>query len=369
MSKLVEKSFSDLMREVVAPKLCTACGACVAVCPFNVLLLREESFKRIELHALEVNHDTYESIEELCQRCGYCYYNCPEKMFSLEKAELDEFGSVAKNVLGHFRHAYMAQSSDSEILKKAQCGGVATSLLKYMLEKGLIDAAVGVAAMEHPSWKPKPIVITDPANLWKVQKTKYTPAATIIGVESALYEWCKSRIAAVATPCQVRGLWAMETSPKGNRKIFDSLKLTIGLFCYGTYSYNDLFINFLAKKVGIIPSSVDKIDLDAENLRVWVNGELKLKVDRRELSRYLRKSCRNCHDFTNRLADISLGGIGSPEKWTTVLVRTKKGQEIFENTQKEGYLVTKPLPEEGLEKIQKLAMLKLEEGARGVVST
>jgi coenzyme F420-reducing hydrogenase beta subunit len=362
LGEFAEKSFSDLMNEVVAPGLCTVCGTCVAVCPFNVLILREESFKRLELHALEVTHDTFKSIEELCQRCGFCYYNCPVKMFNLEKAESDEFGSVAKNVLGHFQRAYMAQSSDDGILKNAQCGGVATSLLKYMLEKKLVDAAVGVAAMEHPSWKPKPTVITNPTNLWKIQKSKYTPAATVIGVESALYEWCKSKIAVVATPCQLHGLWTMETSQKGYGRIFNSLRLTIGLFCYGTYSYNDLFISYLAKKVGITPSSVDKIDVDAENLRVWVNGKLKLEVNRRQLSRYLRKSCRNCHDFTNRLADISLGGIGSPEKWTTVLIRTKKGQEIFENAQNEGYLVAKPLQDDGIEKIRKLAMLKLEEG-------
>lgn len=365
MSEIEEKSFSDLMKEVVDPGLCTVCGTCVAVCPYNVLILREESFKRLELHELEVTHDIYKSIEELCQRCGYCYYNCPEITFNLEKAEEDEFGSVAKDALGHFLQAYMAQSTDDEILRNAQRGGVATALLKYLLEKGLVDAAVGVTTTKHPAWKPKPMVITNPENLWKIQKTKYTPAATVIGVNSAVYEWGRSKIAVVATPCQVRGLWTMETSPKGHRKIFDSIRLIIGLSCYGTYLYNDFFINFLAEKHGIIPSSIDKIDLDTENLRVYVDSELKLDVHRCQLSRYLRKSCRNCYDFTNRLADISLGGVGSPEKWTTVLVRTKRGQKIFENAQKEGYIKAKPLLNEGLKKIKELAQLKLEEGVTG----
>ena len=362
LSEYKEKSFEDLMREVINPGLCTVCGTCVAVCPYNVLILREEIFKRLGLHELEVTHDIYESIEELCQQCGYCYYNCPIVSFDLEKAEKDEFGYIAKDELGNFIEAYMAQATDSKTLENAQRGGVATALLKYMLEKRLIDAAVGVTTTEHPAWKPKPMVITKPENLMKIQKAKYTPAATVIGVNSAIYEWNRSRIAVVATPCQVHGMWTMETSPRGHRKIFDSLKLVIGLFCYGTYSYNDLFINFLAKKHGIIPSSISKIDLDTEKLRVYVDDELKLEVHRNQLHKYLRKSCKNCNDFTNRLADISLGGIGSTEKWTTVLVRTKRGKKTFDDAVKEGYIKVKPLPTEGLEKIKELARLKFQRG-------
>ena len=78
----------------------------------------------------------YESIEELCQQCGYCYYNCPIVSFDLEKAERDEFGSVAEDEIGHIIGAYMAQATDEDILRNAQRGGVATALLKYMLERG-----------------------------------------------------------------------------------------------------------------------------------------------------------------------------------------------------------------------------------------
>ena len=357
-----QKSFDDLMREVIDPGLCTVCGTCVAVCPYNVLILREESFKRLELHELEVTQDMYESIEELCQQCGYCYYNCPIVSFDLKKAERDEFGSVAEDEIGHILEAYMAQATDEDILRNAQRGGVATALLKYMLERGMIDAAVGVTTTDRPAWKPKPIVITRPKNLWMMQKAKYTPAATVIGVNSAIYEWNCSRIAVVATPCQIHGLWTMETSPMGHRRIFDSLRLIIGLFCYGTYSYNDLFIDFLAKRHGIIPSSISKIDLDTEKLRVYVNGELKLEVHRHELHRYLRKSCRECRDFTSRLADLSLGGVGSPEGWTTVLIRTKRGKEVFNDAVREGYVRVKDLPQQSLEKIKELARLKFQKG-------
>ena len=149
----------------------------------------------------------------------------------------------------------------------------------------------------------------------------------------------------------------------GHRRIFDSLRLIIGLFCYGTYSYNDLFINFLAKRHGIIPSNISKIDLDTEKLRVYVNGELKLEVHRHELHRYLRKSCREYRDFTNRLADLSLGGVGSPEGWTTVLIRTNREEEVFNDAVRESYVRANDLPQRSLEMIKELATLKFQKGA------
>lgn len=54
--------------------------------------------------------------------------------------------------------------------------------------------------------------------------------------------------------------------------------------------------------------------------------------------------------------------LGSPEKWTTVLIRTERGQKILENAMKEGHIEAKPLSNEGLEKMKGLARLKLEEG-------
>lgn len=357
-----EKSFRDLMKEIISPGLCTVCGTCVAACPHSILMLREESFKRLELHELEVTGNMYQSIEDLCERCGFCYCNCPETMFSLEKAEAKSFGAMAKGDLGHLLGSHMAQATDENLLQNAQCGGVATALLDFVLEQKLADASVAVASTEDQAWKPKPVVVTDRKNLLNTQKTKYTPAATVIGVYSALREWRRSKIAVVATPCQIRGIRTMSISPKGFRKLANSVRLLIGLFCYGTYAYNDLFIRFLAKKHRVDISTIDKIDLDTEKLRVYVNGEIKLEVHRHQIRRYLRRSCRRCSDFTNRLADISLGGVGSPEKWTTVLIRTKRGEEIFSRAVEEGYIRARPLSDEALGRIEELARLKLKEG-------
>ena len=51
--------------------------------------------------------------------------------------------------------------------------------------------------------------------------------------------------------------------------------------------------------------------------------------------------CQLCNAF----ADISTGGLGLTG-WTLTILRTKKGEEIFEFAQKNGLLETKPMEEE-----------------------
>ncbi|MCD6203958.1 MAG: Coenzyme F420 hydrogenase/dehydrogenase, beta subunit C-terminal domain, partial [Methanophagales archaeon] len=45
-----------------------------------------------------------------------------------------------------------------------------------------------------------------------------------------------------------------------------------------------------------------------------------------------REGCAFCTDFVSRLADISIGSVGSPDGYSTVIVRSKKGRELLEMT-------------------------------------
>jgi coenzyme F420 hydrogenase subunit beta len=44
----------------------------------------------------------------------------------------------------------------------------------------------------------------------------------------------------------------------------------------------------------------------------------------------MRSACNACSDFSNIYADISFGGLGSQDKYTTVITRTTKGKYIFQ---------------------------------------
>jgi len=61
---------------------------------------------------------------------------------------------------------YLAWSSDEEILKRADCGGVVTSLLKFALETKRVDAVVAIKARDGNRYDGIPVLISDPQVWW-----------------------------------------------------------------------------------------------------------------------------------------------------------------------------------------------------------
>ena len=49
-----------------------------------------------------------------------------------------------------------------------------------------------------------------------------------------------------------------------------------------------------------------------------------------ELDDAVRNNCHFCEDFASELADMSVGSVCSPAGFSTVLVRSNNGKELFE---------------------------------------
>lgn len=77
-----------------------------------------------------------------------------------------------------------------------------------------------------------------------------------------------------------------------------------------------------------------------------------------EFDQYRSSSCKYCTDLTAENADISFGGIGAPDGYTTVLARSSIGYEIFNEAVATGYIEARPLEEYEMDKIHNLAKLK-----------
>jgi len=45
--------------------------------------------------------------------------------------------------------------------------------------------------------------------------------------------------------------------------------------------------------------------------------------------KYEQPGCHVCLDYVANLGDISTGSVGSPDGWSTVFIRTKKGEETW----------------------------------------
>ncbi len=246
-------SFSLLYMEVIARKLCSLCGACVSACSEGVLEITVDG--RL----------SYPHLVEECKNCASCLLKCPKTdYFKLEESE-DE--------LGNYIDIISARRTGGGDEKKA---GAATALLRYAMEKGIIDCAIVVGD--------EPVIVTKPEKLEECAGIKFVVAPTLSLLKEAVKRGYR-KIAVVGVPCQVKA--ARKMKMLGN----DEIKLIIGVFCpRGKHPEKEAI------------------------------------------------ACRVCKDMSAEFADISFGNAGSQKGWRTIITRTEIGKQIVDGALSEGLI-------------------------------
>ena len=299
-------------REVTAPyhRLsddCIGCGACAIVCPTNS--------KRIHLHT---------------------YPTLPEDIEKLEQRFLK--GTKDEN-FGVYTEVFAARSSID-----GQDGGVATELLISGMQRGLFDSAIVVQRTD--GYYSEAVIAESVDEIMKARGTKYL-RVKMMSKLGELIEKGKKKIAIVGTACEVRAARKIQQILLHE---FPNLKLTIiGLFCFEAFDY---------EKLKEETRRILKVNLDKSEKTQIHKGKYFVQVDGkehscsvRELHKAVERGCVYCDDFTAKLADVSIGSVGSQEKYSTVIVRSEVGSKLLE----------KLFPEKGeadREQITKLAILK-----------
>jgi len=294
-----------------------------------------------------------------CALCEICYYQCPNVEFSSNDVETFMHGRIRgpDEPIGIYRQAFVGRSSNSTIRDRAQDGGVVTALLAYALENKIIDAAV--VAGRDEKWLARPKVAMKYDDLVQNAGTKYTPSPTLLGVRSAIDEYGKSKVGLVGTPCQIRAVRRIQTSPMGNRRLAQSMVLSIGLFCMESYKYDALIENYLVSK-GVDPTKLTKVGIKKGQF-IATSGESEvLRVPLKEINQYVRGSCHRCDDFTAEYADISVGGVGCPEGHSTIIARTQSGLDLLLGASRAGLVELRELKQDdkGFQTVLKMTGIK-----------
>jgi len=141
-------------------------------------------------------------------------------------------------------------------------------------------------------------------------------------------------IAVVGTPCQINSIRKMQELSILPAHI---VKYTLGLFCYLNFSFNDEDRKMLEEKFKFSFEDVDSMNIREDLILYFKNNEV-LHIHFPELHEIGRCACFACPDFSNIYADISFGGLGSEEKLTTVIIRTKIGEELYRSAINKGYI-------------------------------
>ena len=123
---------------------------------------------------------------------------------------------------------------------------------------------------------------------------------------------------------------------------FKNIKYKIGLFCMEAFSYEGI-LSLIKEKFEQDFTRVTKMDISGGKFIIYLDSGEDLNVPLKEIKSYARHNCHYCEDLTADYADISVGSIGSPSGWSTVITRNEKGEKIYKDAVQAGLIESKSL--------------------------
>jgi coenzyme F420 hydrogenase subunit beta len=225
---------------------------------------------------------------------------------------------------GPFRR--MARARLAKPSAGAQWTGIATRLAERLLEAGAVDAVLTMAPAEDDRWRPVPVLVTRAEGMAKVRGMRMGYAPLLALLEPAA-EAGHRRIAVIGIPCQVYALRAIEEK-LGFERIF-----VIGTPCSDNTT-TEKFWDFL-RLLSDQPETITYLEFRADyhvELRFADGRQKEIPFLALPISKlppdFFPLTCRTCVDYTNVLADITVGYMGGEgEQW--LLIRNERGEELL----------------------------------------
>lgn len=305
--------------------LCISCGLCRGVCPAGCIsLIREKGLFRPAVD------------REKCISCGLCMRVCPGKghVYGSGKEDMKALDAL----LGEPAACFTAWSRNEAERFCSASGGVVTSLVKSLLDKGLYDAAFMVGSYRCIDQLKTAKITADDLNsseaLSRYPKSRYFPVSHENAVKDLIRNR-KQRTIIIGTSCAVRGFRSLIREAG----LDEDRILLIGLFCDKVFNYNAWqyyeradfhkgrqveFFHFKNKECGGWPG----------NMKFFYKDGGSACIDMKERTRikdfFMPERCMYCIDKLNSQADIALGDNYTKQDSSllgsnSVIVRTEAG--------------------------------------------
>jgi coenzyme F420-reducing hydrogenase beta subunit len=223
---------------------------------------------------------------------------------------------------------------------KGQDGGVVTTLLCKGLREDLFDTAIVI--QRGLGYTAEAVIAKSEEEILAAKGTKYLRVEVNRKLRELIAQG-KKRIAIVCTPCQVNA------ARKIMQAIGKNCELTIiGLFCYQSFDYKKLKEE-LQNRLQINLDTVSSIQISQGKFTVKI-GDGEVSSNAKDFCRASEPACSFCEEFTSKLADVSVGSVGSQPGFSTVIVRSELGQNLVRDID----AVKAPVNKEEIIKIAKL---------------
>jgi coenzyme F420 hydrogenase subunit beta len=356
MAERKSKGQKELQDRVVKSGLCTGCGACVGLCPYQA----SYEDRTVFLDKCELNE-------------GKCYAYCPRTptdIDSMKKALFEKEDIIPE--VGAVKGFYIARAKDPKIRETAQHGGTVTALVRLALKEGIIEEAV--LTENDQDLLPGGKNIRDPDTVSGLGKSRFvvSPVLAIFN-RLAAADIERGKIGIVATPCQALALSKMRLySNEGSRGAIDRLRLVIGLFCGWALSWEKLR-TLLSSKMDI--KEILGMDIPPSryhSMEVYTpSGTIEISLD--EVTSCVREGCWSCFDMTAEFSDISVGSARLPEgweeakHWNQVIVRTRAGENLVKLAKDKGILEFREASEGNLKKLKEASVNKKRAAVKNLV--
>lgn len=349
----VIKAQQRLYNDVIASGLCVLCGACVGQCPYLHVNSLRGSVRLLDPCQLEK---------------GRCYEQCPRTITDMDVLYKGIFGvpyDKNKIGIGIVKDIFLGRSTDREIIKKGQDGGVVTTLLWTAMEEGIIDGAVETKMSGDKS--PSGFLARNKEELLQCAGNSYEQSGSL-EILNRIQRDNHEKLGVVGLPCQVMAVSKMKIHPAKDGTGADNVKLVIGLFCGWSFSTGE-FRKFLQTTFDL--SKVLKFDIPHHPAHTFdvLTNEGKKSIELDEIRKYINPACGYCPDMTAQFADVSVGsGRANFKGWNTVVVRSEAGAELLEMAKTKGLIEIQQIPNANLEHLKKAAFNKMKRAVENIMT-
>ena len=146
----------------------------------------------------------------------------------------------------------LAWATDEDIRRRASSGGAVTALLKFVLEKGMVEGVVAVKQKDGDRLEGIPALITSPEMLSETAGTLHFASPNIARfIKEYLGGALDMRLAVVAKPCDARALVELVKREQVKRENL----IIIGVNCTGTLK-SSVARKMLEEEFGASPEDV-----------------------------------------------------------------------------------------------------------------